>query len=125
MGRIRYWAHRRGLGREQIYHFVVDLMGWWPLVWFGRDRSLQSGRALSIAYVFGRHPILSETFIRREIAALKQAGIPIQIVADEPDLESVAIDESIAQSDTTYVFPMDSGRRARFIRTCVRRNPLR
>jgi colanic acid/amylovoran biosynthesis glycosyltransferase len=125
LGRIRYWTHRAGLGRDQIYHLVVDLMGWWPLVWFGRDRPVQSGRALSIAYVFARHPILSETFIRREIAALKQAGIPIQTVADEPDPASIATDESIAQSDTTYVLPMDSGRRARFIRTCIRRNPLR
>jgi hypothetical protein len=108
IGRVRYWAHRAGLGREQIYHLVVDLMGWWPLVWFGRDRPVQSGRALSIAYVFARHPILSETFIRREIAALKQAGIPIQTVADEPDPASIATDESIAQSGTIYVFPMDS-----------------
>ena len=123
--RFRYWTHRAGLSREQIYQRLVDLMGWWPLVWFGCNRPLHPGRALAVAYVFGRHPILSETFIRREIRALKQAGISIQVVADEPDPASTATDESIIQDDTTYLFPIEPGRVSRFRKTLIRRIPLR
>jgi colanic acid/amylovoran biosynthesis glycosyltransferase len=100
-------------------------MGWWRLAWFRRDRPRGGGRPLSIAYIFGRHPILSETFIRREIAALNDAGIPLQTVADEPDAPSVAADPSLGQSDTIYLLPMDPLRRARFIKERLRRAPLR
>jgi colanic acid/amylovoran biosynthesis glycosyltransferase len=123
--RVRYWTRRVGLSREQIYQHLVDLMGWWTLAWFRPDRPHRSGRPLSIAYVFGRHPILSETFIRREIAALKHAGIPVQTVADEPDAPSVVADPALGQSDTIYLLPMDPLRRARFIKECIRRAPLR
>ncbi len=122
---VSFWTHRIGFSREQLYQLMVDWMSWWPLVWFARDRPVRSGHALSVAYVFGRHPILSETFIRREIAALKRAGISIQVVADEPDPASAATDESLTHNETTYLFPMDSDRRSRFTRTLIRRNPLR
>ena len=121
--RLRYFAHRAGLGREQLYQFMVDRMSWWPLVWFRRDQP-RSG-APSIAYVLRRYPILSETFIRREIAALRETGIPLQVVAEEPDARSIAADPSLAHTDTIYLLPHDPHRGAQFVRARIRRAPLR
>jgi hypothetical protein len=49
-----------------------------------RKGALQAGD-MRIAYVLWRYPMLSETFIRREVQALRSAGVNLQVFALEPD----------------------------------------
>ena len=123
--RARYWIHRAGLGRDQLYQAAVDRLGWWPLAWISRGQRARSATPLLAAYVLARYPILSETFIRREIAALRRAGIAIQVVADEPDGPSVAADPAILESDVIYLEPVDQARRRRLAKAFIVRRPLR
>ena len=64
-----------------------------------------------IAYYLWRYPVLSETFIQREITGLQEAGLPITVIADGAgDLE--VLDEQVhaLADDTYYLFPLDKKR---------------
>lgn len=67
-----------------------------------------------IAYYLWRYPLLSETFVQREITALQKAGVPVMVVADRSG-ELAGLDEN-AQSlarNTTYLMPMNVARLGR------------
>ncbi|MGH7453077.1 MAG: hypothetical protein ACRENG_17135, partial [bacterium] len=60
-----------------------------------------------IAYYLWRYPILSETFIQREIIALKQAGLAVEVIADAPDdLELLDPEIKALAQETHYLFPV-------------------
>jgi hypothetical protein len=59
-----------------------------------------------IGYYTWHFPVLSQTFINRELAALKQAGVDVTIFADES--EEIALADDNAQSvltQTQYQIP--------------------
>lgn len=60
-----------------------------------------------IAYYLWRYPVLSETFIQREIRALKQTGLQVEVIADMPDDLDILDKETRSLADnTTYLFPI-------------------
>ena len=78
-----------------------------------------------IAYYTWHFPVLSQTFINRELAALKQAGVDVTIFADEA--EEIALADDNAQSvltQTQYLEPIDSHRLRRYHRHFFRSSPL-
>lgn len=102
------------------------LFGWWPLG-FGRrryqDKDTDTRR---IAYIMWHFPLLSETFIQREITALQNQGLKISILADGiPDTER--LDESARKliNHTTTVLPMIQRELAGSIRYFAGKAPLR
>lgn len=61
-----------------------------------------------IAYYLWRFPVLTETFIRREVEALRQSGIPIEIIADGVENSGVSDEElDLFVKDTHYLRPLD------------------
>lgn len=58
-----------------------------------------------VAYYLWRFPVLSQTFIHRELAALKRAGVPLAILADEAGESELADDDARAVADDQIDLP--------------------
>jgi glycosyltransferase involved in cell wall biosynthesis len=79
-----------------------------------------------IAYYYHAFPILSETFIQREVIALRQAGLAVDVLA-HGTLEAEHFGEQANQlmATTTYIPAMGSQGFPASIRRCAWRHPLR
>jgi glycosyltransferase involved in cell wall biosynthesis len=67
-----------------------------------------NGTPARVGYYLWRYPLLSETFIRREITALRNAGLRVMVLADAPgDLSDVASDASLSD-DVRFLFPLSA-----------------
>ncbi|MDX1530247.1 MAG: glycosyltransferase family 4 protein, partial [Rhodothermales bacterium] len=77
-----------------------------------------------IAYYLWRYPILSETFIQREIAALRATGpLSLHVIADAP-CPSVDAADADAPDDVHYLYPLDLRRLIRSLGRAVVRRPV-
>ena len=83
LSRARAFARWRALAPAAaiLRRSVVERLQWWPLDW--RPRSTAAGAPARIAYYHHACPVLSETFIQREVAALRHAGVPVDVIAHE------------------------------------------
>ena len=124
--KARVVARRLRYAVGRLYQYAVDRFGWWPIAWF--DRRGCSARPESdhdcVAYVFWRYPILSETFVRREIEALREANIAVQIVADAPDEPYCPPGPALDQTTVIYLEPIDKARSKRLFAGFALRRPL-
>jgi colanic acid/amylovoran biosynthesis glycosyltransferase len=79
-----------------------------------------------VAYYLSRFPALSETFIQREVSALKSAGLTLQVFADAPD-ELQFLDENARSfiQDTHFLLPEDLKLSAKYRRRFFRNDPVR
>jgi colanic acid/amylovoran biosynthesis glycosyltransferase len=65
--------------------------------------------SVKIAYVLQIFPYLTETFIYREILALREAGVPILTVANRPPSPNDLLEEAASLMDNTvYIFPLNA-----------------
>jgi glycosyltransferase involved in cell wall biosynthesis len=104
-----------------FYATTIDLLGWWPIAWTGDYGVAKSQNHRQVAYVFGEYPILSETFIRREMDALEKIGIAYRIVAETAG-DSIFVVPTGAP--VTYLERIDLGERKRLARRFLRRRPF-
>jgi colanic acid/amylovoran biosynthesis glycosyltransferase len=87
-GRARHvgtmlWWRAGGPVAAVLYRWASTCLGWWPLAPFGaRPRSIAAEPR--IAYYHHAFPVLSETFIQREVAALAAAGTAVVVFSHEP-----------------------------------------
>lgn len=109
-----------GFGAGRLYPRLTGLLRWWPV---GRATAGQHSGPQRIAYVLWHYPILSETFIRREIRALRGLGFDVDIVADAP--EAVEPDPDSPADAVIHLEPIDRRRRRHFARRLLLRRPLR
>src|SRR5262245_2074661 len=79
MVRWRVWAP---IGAT-LYRSAQVWLGWWPLVWSKR-RPTGPRAATRLVYYTRIFPVLSETFVQREVAGLWQLGVPCDVVAELP-----------------------------------------
>ena len=109
--------------REWLHATTIARWGWWPA-----DLPFSSGRRTvpvtnpRIAYYIWRFPVVSQTFVRREIAALWKRGVSLEVFAeaaeDVPKLD--ARDRALLET-TTYLLPIDHERQASYQRYFRRR----
>jgi colanic acid/amylovoran biosynthesis glycosyltransferase len=109
------WAYLRFAGR----------LSWWPVDLFQiRSGALRDG-AGKLAYFTWRFPILSQTFVHRELAALKRSGIEILVLAEEPDNTEMADDNARSLlGQTEYLNQIDNDRLRKYKRYFFYRNPF-
>lgn len=112
---------REKLGAGWLYRQLVARMSWWPP---GRRPRPRSDPA-RIAYVLWRYPQLSETFIRREIHALRRAGVAVDVVADEAGQADPENHPAAPVGQVRYLLPIDPARVTRLARGFLRSHPLR
>lgn len=91
---------------ERLYEFAVNHGARWRLEW----RARRSNRApVRVAYHVWRFPALTDTFVRREIQALRDWGISLEVFADRSGEEG---DSGLVET-THYLLPRDPERLAR------------
>ena len=70
-----------------------------------RHRPAHVHHVRRIAYVLWRYPTLSETFIRREVQSLRQAGVALHVFALEPDVPPAPDDVAAPAGRVIYFGP--------------------
>jgi glycosyltransferase involved in cell wall biosynthesis len=109
-----------------VYRRAVESFAWWPLG-LSRPpvRSSPSARP-RVVYYTSVFPVLSETFIQREVAMLRQCGVDIETVARvASDVENLDDEGRRLMDRTSYLDPLDLDRLAAYRRRFLRRRPLR
>ncbi len=83
VARLRATARRAGDSSFVVLRSqLVRRVSRWPLKWRQTPRAAQT-TPLRLIYYVRAFPILSETFIQREVAALLELGVPLEILAEE------------------------------------------
>jgi glycosyltransferase involved in cell wall biosynthesis len=91
---------------RRVYYFLFDLCSWWPIDLFEFKKKATLTEEKRIAYYLWHYPILSETFIQREVRALRERGFSLDIVADAPDnLEYLDEHTRSLVKSTRYLYP--------------------
>jgi len=130
---------------ERLHDFVLTRFADWPIAWrpAAAPRSAGprspapsngtpsnaaplNGAPRKLAYYLWRFPVLSETFIRRELGALAEAGVEVAILADGAGV-GVADDPELAPlaCRTRYVLPVTPAMVVRNLAAALVRAPLR
>jgi glycosyltransferase involved in cell wall biosynthesis len=73
-----------------VYRCVSRSLARWPAP--RRRVGAARGASPQIVYFLWRYPVASETFIRRELAALSRLGVPVAVVAEERGDQAVDLD---------------------------------
>jgi glycosyltransferase involved in cell wall biosynthesis len=110
---------------KAIYYRYVSWFGWWPLDWFSRPvRKHFNGRE-RVAYYTWHFPVFSQTFVHREMDALRKQGVQLTIVAE--NAENPELSDQKAQSllrDANYLEPMDSRTLSNYLKHFFYRRPF-
>ena len=96
---------------NQVYKSLVSLLSLFPIGFSNRkDGSAFNDRKRAVYYV-SHYPVLSETFIHREIAALTRSRVAVEVISDSPmDLELLDDDVKSSVDNTHYLLPLDMKR---------------
>lgn len=86
----------------------------------GRQRPATVER---IAYILWRYPSLSETFVRREVQALRSAGLRLDVFALEPAKPPPPDDPESPAGSVTYFGPPDTARGRAMAHEYLRKKP--
>jgi colanic acid/amylovoran biosynthesis glycosyltransferase len=122
-----------GVGRQRVlallgsrlYAYAVNHLSW-PVDCPGSVRGDGLPRGKQIAYYLWRFPMLSETFIQREVRALKEAGLGVHVVADAAqDVELLGPHARSLMENTEYLLPINAERLSAYKHRFLWRNPLR
>jgi glycosyltransferase involved in cell wall biosynthesis len=126
---IRRWLTRSAkVFRETLHATTISRWSWYPvdLPEFLQPRATSSAnREPRIAYYIWHFPVLSQTFVRREIETLKTHGISIEVFAEEAeDVELLGKRDLDLIPSTRYVLPLDEEKLARYKREFQRERPI-
>ncbi|MCI0454152.1 MAG: glycosyltransferase [Candidatus Dadabacteria bacterium] len=110
---------------DQIYALIDDNFSWWPISLFNYKKRDKPIKAKRIAYYIWHFPVPSQTFIQREIAALRKSSVSVEVVSDAPeDIELLNENAKSLINSTFYLFPIDEKLLLRYKRYFFLKNPL-
>jgi glycosyltransferase involved in cell wall biosynthesis len=123
------WVKRRlRTGREILHWATISRWHWYPadLPEFLKPADRPPSRAEPrVAYFIWHFPVLSQTFVRREIEALRKHGLSIEVFAEAAeDIELLGESEKLLLTTTRYLLPIDEDRLARYRRELHRERAL-
>jgi glycosyltransferase involved in cell wall biosynthesis len=110
---------------NKTYDLIVNNFSWWPIDLFVFKNRAKSYGEKRIAYYIWRFPVLSQTFIQREIEALRESGLSVVVVADAPQGSEI-LDESMKSLTiyTKYLLPMEEKLLSKYRKYFFLKNPL-
>jgi colanic acid/amylovoran biosynthesis glycosyltransferase len=84
--KTRYLVSRRALAhlRHRLYWTAVSGLREWPIAVTAINKKNQATHGGRVGYFIWQYPVLSQTFVQREIAALSESGRPVFVVSDVP-----------------------------------------
>ena len=126
---LRVWLTQVATSaRARVHATTISQWSWWPadlpLILQPHRRSI--GRATPrVAYYIWHFPVLSQTFVRREIEALRKAGVSLEVftLAAE-DIDLLDERDRALLTTTNYLLPIDRERLASYRREFRRNRPL-
>jgi len=105
----------------RLYRLAVEHGGRWPL---GSARAARTGPP-RVGYYVWRFPSLTGSCVQREVGALRQAGVDVEVFADIPERDELLDAEGRAfAGDTHYLLPTDAARLRAYRRRLLRSDPL-
>jgi glycosyltransferase involved in cell wall biosynthesis len=108
-----------------LYRTAVRHLAWWPLAIVAPEQPLPVGER-RVAYYLSLFPLLSETFIQREVAALRAAGISVEVLAHRARDEAHFGEQAQQmQRTTTYIASLEGRGVPPGLWQAARRHPLR
>jgi hypothetical protein len=110
---------------NKIYNSIVNNLSWWPIDLFEFKKRNKSYEEKRIAYYLWHFPVLSQTFVQREIDALRESGLSVVVIADAPE-DSEPLDESSMSliRSTHYLLPMEGKLISKYKKHFFLKNPL-
>ena len=125
---VRWRAVRRrraGLG-QRLYRALSRTVRWWPVGLPRRSRGVPASTTGRVAYVVSAFPRATETFVQREVRALRTLGLHVEVMAWS-HAPTGTLDARAREliADTIYLGPADPSRLRRYARRYARRHPLR
>ncbi len=108
---------------DNLYLITQKYLTWWPIDLF-KNKAAPSNSNKKIAYYTWQFPVLSETFIRRELKALIESGACASVIADEKGDCELDKNDSLLIKDVYYLYPMDDTKMTEFKDYFYRKNPL-
>jgi colanic acid/amylovoran biosynthesis glycosyltransferase len=116
--------HARRAVVRWIYERSIRRWEWWPLP-LASALSAAGATRTRIGYNLWHFPVLSQTFVRREVAALRRCGLSVTVFAQgAEDLELFSEEEQALLEWTEYVPPVDPALLRRDKKMFFRRRPL-
>jgi len=104
------------------YQRFAAALGRWPADRFLPPRRVtSSSRPSRIGYVFLLYPGLSDTFVRRELRALRARGVQVDVLARAPGVDAGAADAGAPAGSVTYFGGSRATGRRRLAGALVRR----
>jgi glycosyltransferase involved in cell wall biosynthesis len=109
-----------------VYRGTVRSMAWWPIGLVSCRTAQRPARAERLALYLRHFPAPSQTFVQREIAALKSAGLAVLVVADDRETTSQSSESALDWSrESRYLLPIDADAWPRYRNRFLRTHPLR
>lgn len=71
-----------------------------------RQRDKQSTNPLKLVYIIGTYPLLTTTFIDREIQRLRQLGTAVQVISIRRPARKLSPEQEILQKTVRYLLPV-------------------
>lgn len=110
---------------NKLYYSIVIHLAWWPIGSFNFGKKDQTIQERRIAYYIWHFPVLSQTFIHRELAALKKSGVQIKVIADASEDPEISDDNAkYLLENTHYLYPIDDALLRRYRRYFFLKNPF-
>ena len=126
---IRVWLKRTSKRTsERVHATTISRWAWWPddlpPILQPRTRRAPQDKP-RVGYYIWHFPVLSQTFVRREVAALRRHGASIEVFADgAEDLELLDEQDRDLLTTTRYTLPIDRQRLSRYKREFRSARPL-
>lgn len=109
-----------------FYRLCMHYLGWWPIGLLPNRMPRGSVRTGRLALYLWHFPILSQTFVQREVEALKSSGLAVLVVADDKeDTSQLSESALVLLRETRYLLPVAADALHRYRRQFIRRHPLR
>jgi glycosyltransferase involved in cell wall biosynthesis len=111
--------------KSHVYDGFVNILPRPAIKFQGTVHSAEREETDRIAYYIWRFPTLSQTFVHREVAALRESGLTVKVYAGGiENRELLGEDARSLIEITRYIEPMDDVRRSRAKRKLRRRRPF-
>ncbi|MEO8576282.1 MAG: glycosyltransferase family 4 protein [Gemmatimonadales bacterium] len=126
---MRVWLTRASkFSRERVHAATVARWSWWPdklPAVLQPRRRFDPSESPRVAYYIWHFPVLSQTFVRREVEALRRHGASIEVFADgAEDVELLDEGDRGLLTTTRYLLPIDRRLLFRYQRQFRRERPL-
>lgn len=114
--------------RERLHATTISRWGWWPAdlpaILQPRQQSVRLAEP-RVAYYIWHFPVLSQTFVRREIEALRKHGVSLKVFAEAAeDVDLLDGRDRGLLTTTRYLLPIDLQRLSRYQREFRRERRL-